>query len=138
MFPGDTEFTRTPCAASSTASAFVKAVIAPLVATYVVAWSCPITATRLETLMMLPRVRRRCGRARRQATNTLITFSSNSPRDTAGAHASIGFGGGGATPRVAQATPPPAAAPRGRPQDPPRPPPAPRRRAEEGRPPPPP
>jgi len=61
MFPGEIEFTRTPWAASSTASALVNAVIAPLVATYVVAWSWPITPDQAghvdDVAARLPEVR---------------------------------------------------------------------------------
>ena len=56
MLPGETELTRTPFAASSMASALVKAVIAPFVATYVVACLWPIVPTRLDMLIMFPRV----------------------------------------------------------------------------------
>merc|ERR1740123_1137920 len=70
ILPGDTLFTRTPCTASSIASAFVKLVTAPLVAAYVVALDCPNAPTHELMLMMLPFVLRRCGNANLHSAKT--------------------------------------------------------------------
>src|SRR5438128_9866079 len=94
MLPGETELTRTPYGASSTASAFVKAVIAPLVAKYVAACRWPMVATRLDILMMLPFVRRRYGSANFEAGKMLTRLSSRRSRNSATENSSIDLCGG--------------------------------------------
>src|ERR1051326_3992274 len=79
--PGLTQFTRTPCSFTSTASASVIEMIAPLLAQYDTQpgnFSGPATPEIEAMFTIAPRPRRIIdGNARRDARNALRTFNAN-------------------------------------------------------------